>query len=97
MYHPSRANYNNYSPPRGDAPTHPYYTLHWAEGSLLTVAALAGPWVFAWLVLRNLCLELISVVKVAFRDPFSFVNRKSRPGDEKFPNTPSASPHRTPA
>ena len=38
MYNPSRANYNNYSPPPGDAPTH-HYTLTKAEGSPLSVAA----------------------------------------------------------
>ena len=38
MYNPSRANYNNYSPPPGDAPTH-HYTLIKAEGSPLSVAA----------------------------------------------------------
>ena len=76
-------------PSPGDAPTH-RYILNWAEGSQLSYA---WPWVFSWLVLLDLCLELLSVVEVAFRDPFRFVNRKSRPGDEKFPNTPPASPH----
>ena len=73
MYNPSRANYNNYSPPRGDAPTHPYYTLPWAEGSPLTVAALAWPWVFSRLVLLDLCLHDGLVMEIIFRDPLGFV------------------------
>ena len=71
MYKPnvlqSRANYNNYAPPWGDAPTHPDDTLYWAEGSPLSAAA-------------NGTLGLLSVCLVRFVPPSSLGRGSLTPG-----------------
>ena len=84
-------------PSPGDAPTHPLHSDYTGLRVVRCRQRLAGPWFFSWLVLFDLCLHYCLVVEIVFRDPFSFVYRKSRPCDEKFPNTPPPTPYRTPA